>query len=243
MTDSISYTYFLQNLRTELQSPLPGFDAQMSMAPNPRSGERLPYDAPRADARQSAVLILLYPHNNELHLVLTLRPTYDGMHSGQVSFPGGRYEEGDENLTATALRECHEEIGVCPDEMTVIGQLTPLYVFVSNNRVTPIMAWCAHRPNFQPDAREVAQLLEVPLRHLLDPANRQVEQWHLRDRLASVPFYAVAGQKVWGATAMILGEMLALPVFMDALSPTPLSPMPLPPMPLPPAPADAIALP
>lgn len=227
MTELISFAPFIQLLRANLQSPLPGFEIQMKMAPYPRSGGRLPYDAPKADARHSAVLVLLYPHMGELHLVLTLRPTYDGTHSGQVSFPGGRYEEGDGDLTETALRECHEEIGVRPDEMMVLGRLTPLYVFVSNNMVTPVVAWCDQRPAFAPDEREVAQLLEVPLRHLLDPANRRVEQWELRDRLATVPFYTVAGQKVWGATAMMLGELLALPVFTDAFSPTPLSPSPV----------------
>ncbi len=183
----------------------------MRMAPNPRSGGRLPYDASRINARSSAVLILLYPHNGELYLPLTLRATYDGMHSGQVSLPGGRSEEGDCNIAATALREANEEVGVDAQSVSVLGALTPLFVFVSNNLVTPIVGWSEQRPNFATNTREVAQLLEVPIRALCDPQNHIVESWQLRDRTADVPFYRVNGQQVWGATAMILSEFLSLP--------------------------------
>lgn len=188
---------------------------QMRMAPNPRTGDRLPYDAPQTNARASAVLILLYPKGDELFLPLILRTTYNGTHSGQVSFPGGRFEQGDVDSIATALREANEEVGIDPQQVKILGALTPLFVFVSNNLVTPIVAWSDQRPEFSIDAREVAQLLEVPVRHLLDPQNKKTENWQLRDRNTDVPFYTVAGQRVWGATAMMLCEFLSLPAWSE----------------------------
>ena len=207
----MNFFYLINQLRADIQSALPGFEVQMRMAPMPRSGGRLPYDALAPNARRSGVLILLYPHHDELYLPLILRPTYEGTHSGQVSFPGGRFEEGDRDIVATALREAQEEVGIDPQQVQVLGSLTPLNVFVSNNLVTPVVAWSEQRPDFSIDKREVAELLEVPLRHLLDPAHHKVETWQLRDRAAQVPFFSVAGQNVWGATAMMLSEFLALP--------------------------------
>lgn len=203
----------IHHLRADLNASLPGFEVQMRMAPAPRSGGRLPYDALAPSARRSGVLVLLYPQHDELYLPLILRPTYEGTHSGQVSFPGGRFEEGDRDIVATALREAQEEVGVDPQRVKVLGTLTPLNVFVSNNLVTPVVAWSEQRPDFAIDEREVAKLLEVPLQHLLDPTNHKMETWQLRDRAAEVPFYAVAEQQVWGATAMMLSEFLALPSF------------------------------
>ncbi|MCB0125441.1 MAG: CoA pyrophosphatase [Caldilineaceae bacterium] len=210
---------FIELLQQNLRATLPGQEAQYRMAPRPRTG-RLPYDHSPETARRSGVLILFYPNTNAnassnledaIYLPLILRPTYEGVHSGQVGFPGGGWEEGDADLVATALREAQEEIGVVPEDVRVIGQLSPLYVFASNHLVHPTVAWINHRPHFQPDPREVAQLLEVPLHALLDPTNQRVEQWQLRDRNAEVPFYYIQEQTIWGATAMMLSELLTLP--------------------------------
>ena len=179
------------------------------MAPLPRPGWH-PNDRPAEPARQSAVLVLLYPRRDELHLPLIVRPTYDGAHSGQVAFPGGGFEEGDANLTATALRETEEELGIAPQDVQVLGELTQLYIRPSNYQVHPTVGRIAYRPAFQPNVREVAQLLEVPLNTLLDPAHLRRERWQLQDRSALVPFFAIQGQTIWGATAMILSELLAV---------------------------------
>ena len=179
------------------------------MAPLPRPGWH-PNDRPAEPARQSAVLVLLYPRRDELHLPLIVRPTYDGAHSGQVAFPGGGFEEGDANLTATALRETEEELGIAPQDVQVLGELTQLYIWPSNYQVHPTVGRIAYRPAFQPNVREVAQLLEVPLNTLLDPAHLRRERWQLQDRSALVPFFAIQGQTIWGATAMILSELLAV---------------------------------
>ena len=140
-----------------------------------------------------------------------MHTTYPGLNSGQVGFPGGGAEEMDDDLAATAIRETYEEIGVHPSKITLLGQLTPLYVFASNYIVQPTVAWTDYRPEFKHDPFEVAQLLEVSLLSLLDPATRRTETRTLRGQPIEVPYFAVAGQTVWGATAMMLSELLALP--------------------------------
>jgi 8-oxo-dGTP pyrophosphatase MutT (NUDIX family) len=212
------YEPFLRQLRRDLGAPLPGRNAQYQMAPRPRPGGEFD-DAPRADARRGGVLALLYPHAGQVYLPLILRPTYPGVHSGQIGFPGGGYEATDGDLTATALRETYEEIGVHASQYTVLGQLTSLYVSASNYLVQPIVGWIDYRPTFNPDPYEVAALIEAPLTTLLDPATRRVEPWTLRGREIVVPFFALGDfgeYTVWGATAMMLGELLALPAMQVA---------------------------
>lgn len=201
---------FLRQIRHDLAGPLPGKTAQYKMAPQVRLGAEESYETPRPDARRGGVLALFYPEGNRLSLPLILRPTYIGVHSGQVGFPGGGFDPLDTDLTATALREAYEEVGVHPSEVTVLGHLTPLYVFASNYLVLPTVAWSDFRPDFRPDPYEVAQLIETPLLDLLDETKRRSEPWDLRGRMSEVPFFAIQGHKIWGATAMMLSELLAL---------------------------------
>jgi 8-oxo-dGTP pyrophosphatase MutT (NUDIX family) len=180
--------------------------AQMKMAPRPRITIRMP-DTP-GRPRQGGVLIILYENMGRTHLVLTRRRDDLQSHAGQISFPGGRREDG-ESLQTTAFREAHEEIGVEPAELALLGRLSSLYIPPSDYEVHPFVAWYENgRPHFTPQVSEVAEILEVPLSHLLDPATRVVEKWELRGFLLDVPFYLVAGHKVWGATAMMLSELL-----------------------------------
>jgi 8-oxo-dGTP pyrophosphatase MutT (NUDIX family) len=201
---------FLDRLRADLAGPLPGRAAQYRMAPRPRPGDDA-FEQPRADTRQGGVLLLFYPYGGRLALPLILRPTYTGVHSGQVSLPGGGRESGDADLTATALREAYEEVGAEPGQVQVLGRLSPLYVFASNYLVLPTVGWCTARPDFKLDPYEVELLIETPLADLLDERNRREEAWNLRGYTAQVPYFSVQGQTVWGATAMILSELLALP--------------------------------
>jgi 8-oxo-dGTP pyrophosphatase MutT (NUDIX family) len=204
------FAQFIAQMAFDLQAPLPGRVAQYRMAPRPRP-DSFPYDQVPEDARRGGVLALFYPVDDQPYLPLILRPTYDGVHSGQVGFPGGGQEEGDPDIVATALREAQEEIGIDLEPITVLGQLSPLYVFASNYLVQPTVAWMAQPPQFQLDTREVAALLEMPLAALLDPANVQREDWQLRGRTVDVPFFRIQDQTIWGATAMMLSELLALP--------------------------------
>ncbi|MBN1217978.1 MAG: CoA pyrophosphatase [Anaerolineae bacterium] len=203
----------IQEIQQALAGPLPGMAGQIKMAPQPLDGQVNRGVVPD-DHRQAGVLLLLYPHTSaaqpELHLVLMRRNEYPGVHSGQISFPGGQ-REGDEALQKTALRETREEMGIMPETVEVIGQLSPLYTPTSNFYIFPFVAFSPNRPRFRPDPKEVAELIEAPLKLLLNPATRQEEIWHLR-RIGQrrVPFYRVYGHYVWGATAMILGEFLTL---------------------------------
>lgn len=184
-----------------------GQAAQQKMAPQFRAMLRPPARA--GQPRLGSVLLLLYCYQDELCLLLTRRRDDLNHHAGQVSFPGGRQEEG-ETFLQTALREAEEEVGIRPSTLTILGQLTPIYIIPSDFYVYPFVAWCAdkQRPAFYPSLTEVAELLEVPLAHLLDPTNRHEEPWNFRGFEMSVPFYLVNGHKVWGATAMMLSELL-----------------------------------
>lgn len=206
---------FAHRLARDLAGTLPGEKAQSTMAPQPRHSSEHG-STPQAKAKTNGVLILLYPHHGALFLPLILRPTYPGVHSGQVSLPGGRIEPEDRSVVDTALREAEEEIGVPRNAVTVLGELSPLFIGASNNIVYPVVGWTGTRPDFVTDDREVAKLIETQLGALLDPDNVRSEQMHINGRTATVPYYRLSGQNVWGATAMILGELLALPSVNDS---------------------------
>ncbi len=193
-------------VRAAMRRPLPGLAAQVTMAPRPR-----PFRPPDGSTpRQAGVLLLLYPIGGRLHLVFTVRPANLDHHAGQVSFPGGGWEEGDVSLAETALRETREELGIPTGEIEVLGPLTPLYIPVSHNMVHPFVALAPRRPAFQPDPREVAALLEVPLATFQDPAIRGEDRMERDELEVVIPYYTVGGHKIWGATAIILAEFLAL---------------------------------
>lgn len=179
--------------------------AQRLMAPRPRAMTRLPAQSGRP--RQGGVLVLLYPAvSGELALVLTRRTDGLAHHSGQISLPGGA-RDGDESLAQTALRETCEELGVCLDNGRPLGRLASLYIPPSDFEIFPFVTCCPVRPAFRPEPAEVAEILEIPLASLLDPALHHLEEWQIRGLPAQVPFYALGGHQVWGATAMILSEL------------------------------------
>lgn len=152
-------------------------------------------------------MAIAFEKGGQTHLVLTKRHDDLNSHAGQISFPGGRREEG-ETLEATALREAHEEVGVEPAALTILGELTSLYILPSDYEVHPFVAWHDGQPTFTRQADEVDEILEVPIAHLLDPANQYEEPWEIRGYQLIVPYYLVGKHKVWGATAMMLSEFL-----------------------------------
>ncbi len=182
-----------------------GRSAQMTMMPRPRVVRR-PLEM-SGQAREGGVLAMLYTIADKTNIVLTKRVDHLNSHAGQVSFPGGRREDG-ETLVQTALREAEEEIGIDRAQVTILGELTPLYIMPSDYEVHPFVAWHRGRPLFSRQTSEVAEILEVPLTHLLDPANRFEEPWSIRGYELQVPYFLVGTHKVWGATAMMLGEFL-----------------------------------
>jgi 8-oxo-dGTP pyrophosphatase MutT (NUDIX family) len=162
----------------------------------------------REDAQPSGVLILFYPVGNKIYTVFILRPTYEGVHSGQVSLPGGKQEPGDLDITETALREASEEIGVDSKEVQIIGKLTDLYIPPSNFLVTPVVGYSLSRPTFRIDPFEVEKIIEAELSLLL--YNPTIEQLKItvRDGMEiEAPAYIMDGNIIWGATAMIISEL------------------------------------
>ncbi len=208
----------LAAIRQALRRPLPGRAAQMRMATRPRPD--LEARPPGHRPREGGVLILLYPKDGRLHFPLTRRTETLGDHKGQISLPGGA-REGDEPLEWTALRETHEELGVDPRSVEILGVLTPLYIFPSDYYITPYVGTRPDCPTFVPDPLEVAEVLEVPLLTLLDPAIRQEEEWILYGTTTRVPFYQIGEHKVWGATAMVLSEFAAILGARQGLAPSP----------------------
>jgi 8-oxo-dGTP pyrophosphatase MutT (NUDIX family) len=187
-----------------LRHKLPGEKAHLRMAPTFRGDP-----TSMEDAVQAAVLVLFYPSDGKTHLVFIKRNEYDGPHSAQVSFPGGARETGDNTMEETALRETREEIGVS-GPIEILGSLTPLHIPVSNFIVYPFLGWMEETPVFRPDPTEVQYIIEVSLKELLDPANRDSETRYHHAQPIVAPFYRVGKEKIWGATAMMLSEVLLL---------------------------------
>jgi len=198
----------IQFLEEVLQSPKPGLDAQLVMMPHPRPGNRI-YSEVEDSCLKAGVLILIYPREDQLHLVFTRRTSRVDFHQAQISFPGGQQEQ-DESFKEAAVREAHEEVNIPPDAVRILGELTPLYIPPSNYCVYPVVGVADERPDFQPSELEVEEVIEVPLDHLLDPENIRREMWHYKGRNIEVPFYSFKGHKIWGATAMILSELIEL---------------------------------
>jgi 8-oxo-dGTP pyrophosphatase MutT (NUDIX family) len=157
------------------------------------------------------VLLLIYPHSRTAHphLLLTLRDAEMQYHAGQVSFPGGAVEPG-ESYDEAALREAQEETGVNPRTVRILGELSPLHVPVSRFVLHPRIGVTDSRPDFRPKTGEVERILEIALDRLRDPSRLGLEKRRFRPGKVDVPFFALDGEKVWGATAMVLSEFLCL---------------------------------
>jgi 8-oxo-dGTP pyrophosphatase MutT (NUDIX family) len=198
----------LARIERGLRAPLPGIPAQMAMAPEPRQGHKAYFEV-EDSCRKAGVLILLYAVEGRLRLPLTRRTDQVLHHRGQISFPGGEQHRG-ESLEATALRETQEELGLELGPARILGRLTPLFIPPSNYCIYPTVASLAGPLEFRPQPDEVAEVIEAPVAHLTDPANIHRETRHYGGLDHDVPFYEVAGHKIWGATAMVLAELLAL---------------------------------
>jgi len=180
------------------------------MSPRPRLGVDSGIDV--ATLRPAAALLLVYPHGGAWHVPLTVRGSTLRHHTGQVSLPGGRLNAS-ESIEDAALREAHEEVGVTPSDVEVLGRLTSLPVWVSGHLLHPVVGFASHRPRFDLSSHEVERLVEVPLALLRDSDR---VKWEERTRILppqgvmNVPYFDVLDEHVWGATAMVLAEFVAI---------------------------------
>jgi len=200
----------VSSLHKEMGRTLPGVKAQLKMSPHvKRTGDL--HVRKTGNPRPSGVLILLYESGGNIRFPLIQRPKYNGAHSGQVSFPGGKKELGDKDFIDTALREAHEEIGVERSKIHVMGYLSELYIWASNFTVQPVLSYMREVPVFKPDCTEVESVIEASLDNILDSNFRK--QTEIKNSLGlkiSAPYFDIEHKVVWGATAMMLSELAAL---------------------------------
>lgn len=200
-----SFQLFREALARQLAGPLPGAEAHRKMASASRLRTTI---QPNPRTRRSAVLILFYPYQGSIYMPLIQRPLYDGVHAGQMAFPGGRMERTDENLTRTALREAQEEIGIRAADVRVLGPLTEIFIPPSNFFVLPVVGTMPYRPDFYPDPREVDRVVEVRLDELMDESNIGRSEIEVRGLKIEASHYTIQNYKIWGATAMMISELL-----------------------------------
>mgnify|MGYP001198656182 CR=1 FL=1 len=199
----MDFDRFIDRLRSGISSELPGRAAHRRMMPVfPQANISYFSDKP---LRQAAVLICLFPLDGIPHTVLIERTQDAGPHSGQIAFPGGRYEESDSDLTITALREAYEEVAIDPDCLQVLGNLSAISIPVSGFSVLPVIAYTHAMPDFIPATDEVKSLMVCPVEDLLK--SKTSGKIRVRDFEIEAPYYLANGRIVWGATAMLLSEL------------------------------------
>lgn len=200
----------INNLKNRLKAELPGAEAQYKLAPLNREKPH-EHNYLAQDYRKSAVMILFcLDANNQWYIPLIERMAYEGVHSAQISFPGGKHEAHDVDLKHTALRECDEEIGLSNIEL--LGELSDLYIPVSKFLVKPFIGLnLDETPVFKPHPREVNRVLHLPLNKLLDENLIEWGDVPVQNGMRiNVPYIGLESKKIWGATAMILSELREL---------------------------------
>src|SRR5690606_38184832 len=197
-------------LERKLKNELPGRKGQIHMAPTPVDEARFNVLEP-PHARKGAVLLLLFPDKSGCIIPFIKRPTYPGIHSGQVALPGGKWEESDQTLENTAIRETEEEIGVEGSKIQLIGKLSKLYIPPSNFLVTPFVGFTKEIPEFVPDPREVDKIIYCSFETLVDKSIRKETMIKVsKNHSIMAPYFAIEEEVVWGATAMMLSELMVI---------------------------------
>lgn len=196
---------FIERLERKLEDDLPGLPSQLKMAPIGREDHLIT----PSQYKDACVMTLIYPKKDDWHVVLIQRTIThpNDPHSGQISLPGGKMEDTDHTHADCALRETQEEVGINAEDVGIIGELTPLYVGVSNFLIYPFIGFTTQEPNFEPQASEVQKIIEVPVDLFVGDRYKRKKHMNIRGNvLKNVPFYEVYDHVLWGATAMIMSE-------------------------------------
>jgi len=201
---------FFDFLKERLQQSLPGKNAHNRMLPEPADNSaELPQKSIDSSGHPSGVLVPIFPGDaGDLHVILTLR-TESIRHAGQISFPGGR-SDSDETIIETALRETHEEIGIPSSKIEVRGTLSPFYLYRTDNRITPVVGTLHDKPDMRRNEAEVAEIITVRLDDLLSQSYLKREKWELSKASYWVPYWDFHRVPLWGATAMMMSELLEI---------------------------------
>jgi len=196
----------IKKLKDKLNNALPGDNAHKLLEPETR--KHFSNREPLEHARMSSVMILIYPSGDFYNTFTILRPTYDGVHSNQMAFPGGQREEQDSNLMDTAVRETKEEIGVYIEKKDILGKLTDIYIPPSNFIVSPYIAFFNEKPSTKRQPSEVEEIIEVNLKEIIHPDAITTRRLILEKYgEVHVPCFLVGDNVIWGATAMIMSEL------------------------------------
>lgn len=199
---------FLQYVPQIAVAKLPAKEAHFKMAPVERMDALKNLVIENVNAKTAAVMMLFYPKNGMTHLVLIVRNSYKGVHSAQIAFPGGKFEEKDQNFENTALRETYEEVGIRPEIMEIIRPFTQMYIPPSNFVVHPFLGICREEIVFIPEPTEVAGIIELSLSEFL--SEEIITSARMSTSYAEnimIPAFKINEHVVWGATAMILSEL------------------------------------
>lgn len=201
---------FTEALHHAFQQPLPGASSHALLKPYLKISKHI--NAPQLlKPRPGAVMALIYPVKKIPHLLFIERPVYDGVHSGQIAFPGGKIEKSDGSFLDAALRETHEEVGIIKDDITVVGPLTEVFVLASNFMVYPFVGYLKEQPKMILEQKEVASTLEVPLYKFFE--EDVLKEKPIKNALGftlMAPYYDIDGKVLWGATAMMVSELCSI---------------------------------
>lgn len=207
----MEFDLFRDRMIGRISGTAPLYDQEQSMSPF-KANDRIALLNDNPNPRLGAVMMLVFNKDGKAHFSLIKRPVYDGVHSGQIAFPGGSKDDADKSMEETALRELYEEVGIKANEVEIIGQIEKVYIPPSKFLVTPFVGVLDGSPSFAKDDFEVEEIIEVPMSLLFDESI--VKQGHVnvgKDNFKlKVPYFDIFGHMVWGATAIMLSDFKAI---------------------------------